>query len=104
MRGRAAPPHPGIYRVPPPRGLREQKILIKSCIAGFHGDHLSTIKCNFGRKNKKVKNKNKHTCKKKNEATKGLCNNYLEGAGRVGKCLKYAPKLSHTPPLSLSKN
>ena len=55
-------------------------------------------------KTKKVKNKNKHTCKKKNEATKGLCNNYLEGAGRVGKCLKYAPKLSHTPPLSLSKN
>ena len=28
---------------------------------------------------------------------KGLCNNYLQG--EVGKWVKYAPKLSHAPPL-----
>ena len=66
------------------KGLREQKNLIKSCIAGSHGDHLSTIKCNFGRKNQKVKNKNKHTCKKKNETTNGLGNNYPDGGGGGG--------------------
>ena len=27
MRGRVAPPYPGIYRVPPPRGLRESPII-----------------------------------------------------------------------------
>ena len=36
---------------------------------------------------------------------KGLCTNYLEegGGGGVGKWVKYAPKLSHTP-LSWSEN
>ena len=38
-------------------------------MARFHGDDLPTIKCNFGRKNKKVKNKtNIHA--RKNETTK----------------------------------
>ena len=30
---------------------------------------------------------------------KGRWNNYLEGGGGVGKWVKYAPKLGHTPPL-----
>ena len=51
------------------KGLIRKKIIIKNCIAGFHdGDDLPTIKCNFGRK-KKVKNKDKHTCKKKKSET-----------------------------------
>ena len=88
------------------KALREPKILIKSCIAGSHGDHLSTIKCNFGRKNQKVKNKNKHTCKKKNETTNGLGNNYPEGGegGRGGwEMGEICPKTKSYLPLIKQK-
>ena len=36
MRGRAAPPHPGIYRVPPPPPARARNLVMGNWEQGYH--------------------------------------------------------------------